>query len=311
MRSVLMCGLLLVATVPGQGQPVPSPSTPLAYQPPPPPPPVPLPFEAGPVPAGPAMPDSYIFNAEIAILFPKVQGHATPTYFVPFQGLNTTVSPTFEMGYRLPENRGAFLGTYRFLNAEGTGSVPALGGLPDFAVKSRLSVQSFGLDYASAADEFAPRYTFTWRIGARVDEVYFDSRASNGALTYQASNYFFGGGPHARAELERRLTYVPGLSVFGRLDGSVLVGYVQQRYRDESIGALITCRDNRTVPTVQAQLGLVYAPPALPGFKITSGYMYEEYFKLGTLGFGPMGTEKTSNGEAFWHGWFLRAQLDY
>lgn len=327
MRVTLVCGLLLALALPARAQfepplptqPVPvAPPGPLAPQPLPAPPPeavpgipAPSPFEAAPVPAGPALSAGYFVNAEIAILFPKVQGHGNPPYSVPFQDLSTTISPTFEFGYKLPESQGYFVGTYRFLNSDGTGSVAAVDGSSLFAVKSRLSVNSFGLDYGTVAEEFAPRYTFSWRIGARVDELYFDSRATNGALTYQASNYFLGGGPHARAELERRVVMLPGLSLYGRLDGSVLVGYVQQRYRDEGFGATITCRDYRTVPVVQAQLGLSYAPPALAGFKVTSGYTYEEYFKVGTLGFGPNGSDRTSQGEAYWHGWFLRAQYDF
>src|SRR5262249_52381500 len=114
-----------------------------------------------------------------------------------------------------------------------------------------------------------------------------------------------------RAELDRRIVMVPGLSAFGRLDGAVLVGYVQQRYRAEAIGLTITNRDYRTVPVVQAQLGLSYVPPVLPGLKISSGYEFEEYFAVGTLGLGPPGTGVTSRGEAYWHGWFVRAQYDF
>ena len=32
------------------------------------------------------------------------------------------------------------------------------------------------------------------------------------------------------------------------------------------------------------QLGLSYAPPAVPGLKLTGGYVIEEYFSVGTLG---------------------------
>jgi hypothetical protein len=323
MRVTLVCCLLLALALPARAQsealpaaPVPvapsGPGGPLVWQPPPPVAPVapatPL-FESPPTPSGPTLGDYYV-SAEIAILFPTVQGHGTPTFSVPFQNLNTTISPTFELGYKLSDCRGYFIGTYRFLNADGTGTAVADDGT-SFAVKSRLSVQSFGLDYGSAPEEIAPRYTFSWRLGARVDELFFDSRATNGPFTLQASNYFFGGGPHGRAELERRIGMLPGLSAFGRLDGAALVGFVQQRYRDEAAGLLITARHYRTIPVVQAQLGLSYAPPGLPNLKISSGYLFEEYFAVGTLGFGPSGSEVTSRGEAYWHGWFVRAQYDF
>jgi hypothetical protein len=320
MRVTLVCGLLLVLGLPARAQPdalpavpVPvAPGGPLTYQPPPPGvPDVPPsgPFESGPVPAGPTLGDGWYIDAEAAILFPTVRGHASPPFSVPFQSLNTTISPTFELGYRLPESQGYFIGTYRFLNADGTGTAFANDGT-QFSVRSHLSVQSFALDYGSVPEAFE-RYTFSWRLGARVDALYFDSRATNGVDTLQASNYFFGGGPHARAEVTRSIGMVPGLSVFGRLDGTVLVGHVQQRFHDEAAGFLVTIRDFRTVPVVQAQLGLSYVPTWLPGLRISSGYEFEEYFAVGTLGFGPNGSDVTSRGEAYWHGLFVRAQYDF
>ncbi len=288
-------------TLPPIPVPAPPPGGPLGLRPPPPPPPPPSPFEANPSPLNPCVPDSWFASSEIAYLFPQIVGHGTPTFSVPSADLDTGYAYAFEVGHRLPNKEGEIVGAFRFLNAEGT----------DGGVTSRLAVNSFLLDFGTPPDEFAPRYTASWRIGARADQLYFDSRqVLAGGQVFQASNNFVGGGIHGRVDLERRIVMIPGLSLFGRLDGSVLVGSVQQRYRDEAAGAVLTVRNSRAVPTVQAQVGLSYAPPALPGWKFTGGYMFEEYWKIGTLGINANGGV-ISKGEAWWHGAFLRAQYDF
>jgi hypothetical protein len=206
-----------------------------------------------------------------------------------------------EVGHRLGDGQGQLVGGYRLLNAEGS-----QGG-----VETRLSVNSFQLDWGPDPVEIVPRYTLDWRIGARADQVYFDTRqALPGGQVYQASNNFFGGGIHGRADLERRIVLIPGLSLFGRLDASVLSGNVQQRYRNEAAGVTITARTTRLVPNVQAQAGLSFAPQGIPGLKITGGWMIEEYWKVGTLGVNLNGSVVTK-GDAWWHGPFLRAQYDF
>jgi hypothetical protein len=299
-RTICLVGvLLLAAAAPAQ--------SPLSYvQPPPAPPPLapdPPPLLGDAPPPGPGL----YFGAEVSVVRPSLNfhlGNSMPLGFpgrtldVPDVSLPWTVSPTFEIGYRLPEG-GAFALSYRFLVAEGTGTVE------DASVRTRLNMQVFDLDYVFAPIEIAPRYELTARLGGRLADVFFDSRAVNATTLGQSSNDFFGAGVHGRLELERRIVLVPGLGVFGRVDGSVLIGQGRQRFRLEEGGIVSTMRQRaqQTVPTVNAQAGLSYAPPGLPGVKFATGYEYEQYFDVG--GVNP------SSGDVYWHGWFLRARIDF
>ena len=49
----------------------------------------------------------------------------------------------------------------------------------------------------------------------------------------QTSNDFTGAGPHARLDLSRHARLLPGLALFGRIDGTLAVGRVSQKIRDE------------------------------------------------------------------------------
>src|SRR5262249_25732060 len=146
---------------------------------------------------------------------------------IPTTKLPWTASPIFEVGYRLPDSLGFFAGNYRFVVAEGT-ETRTIDGMP-FDLRTRLNLNQFDLDYGSSPYSPEPRYILVWRFGLRVADAFYDSRASNPALTQQGSNDFVGAGPHARLDLERQLPLVPGLSLFGRLDGAVLVGQIHQR----------------------------------------------------------------------------------
>src|SRR5206468_1398191 len=118
---------------------------------------------------------------------------------VPSADLDWTVSPRFEVGYRLPDSAGYFALGYRFLVSEGndTRTFDGFPGVP-FAVRTRLDVNEVDFDYGTSPYSPMPRYDLSWRIGVRLADVFFDSRAAAPFLTQQASNDFFGGGPHAR-----------------------------------------------------------------------------------------------------------------
>jgi hypothetical protein len=257
--------------------------------------------------------EGLFFDSEVAVVIPTLtdQKQMPAPVRIPRVDLDTSFVWAGEVGYRLPDGQGLFAVGYKFLNAEGTGDV-VQNGIP-YSVRTRASVNALDIDYGAPAYEFAPRYTVAWRVGGRVAGLYFDSRGQSGNYVRQASNYYFGSGAHGRIDLERRVALVQGLSLFGRLDGAVLVGQVQQRSRQELNGLTLTFtdRDGRTMPVVSAQAGLSYAPPGVPGLKITAGYLYEEWFKAGSLGLSRGGTIGTSQGGLMWHGPFLRGQFDF
>ncbi|MBY0232397.1 MAG: hypothetical protein K2W96_24225 [Gemmataceae bacterium] len=295
------CSALLLLASLAQAQPdtlpllpVPVPPGPPPLVAPPPPPPPPGPFLPAPLP--PPTPDGFFANVELAIVLPRIEGKLAGPVGVPPAKLDAAVSPTFEIGYKPGGAEGGYFAlALRFLDASG-------GGDP----RSRLSAMTFDLDYGQLPVEFAPRWTFGWRVGARIADLSFDSRDG---LGQRSRNEFYGGGVHGRADFERRIVPVPGLSLFGRLDGAVVVGHVVQRYSVD--GFTVWDRDSRAVPMVNAQAGLSYVPPLLPALKVTAGYEYERWFKVGSLGLTATGTLAGSSGDVWWHGVFLRGQFDF
>jgi hypothetical protein len=303
--------------------------TPLTYAPPPavapPPPPVdPGPNGWGPYEA-PSAPPGYFFDLEIYFLFPALKDRITndapvlPSgnqLRVPAASLDFTVSPRIEFGYRLPDSAGLFALSYRFTTTSGNGTT-TLDGVP-FDVHTRLDVQTIDLDYGTTPFEIAPSYKIDWRVGIRASYVFFDSQINNAALTQQASNHFLGTGPHARLDVERCIAAVPGLSLFGRIDGAILLGQIRQNFREDALQADGTilestgeARKTQAVPNLTLQAGLSYVPPIYTNFKLTVGYQFEQYWYIGQFGFNDQGTLSSSRGELWSHGAFVRGELDF
>jgi hypothetical protein len=317
---------------PSLGRPVPLPPirpTPLTYDPLPPAPVVvpgvaPPPLDPGPDGWGPlgtsSQPPGWFLGADVAYVWPGLKFRVTNDIPLPNNGftldlpnvsLDSTVTPTFEVGYRLGGSDGLFAASYSFLITEGTGK--ATNGLGTFDVKTRAQVNWGDLDYGAVLIDAAPHWDVSWRIGARLADVYFDSRATRPGLTQSASNNFFGGGPHARLDVERRIIPVPGLALYGRLDGAVFVGFIDQDYQATVggvSGSMSVNNRTQTVPYLNLQAGLSYAPPALPGLKLTAGYTFEDYFNVGRLGADQDGVS-SSRGELWWQGVFVRGQYDF
>jgi hypothetical protein len=230
---------------------------------------------------------------------------------LPSTSLDSTVSPVFEAGYRLPDSAGLFAASYSFLFTDGTGK--ATNSLGTFDVKTRAQVNWGDIDYGMEVIDAAPRWDVNWRIGVRLADVYFDSRATQPGLMQFASNEFFGAGPHARFDVERRIVPVPGLALFGRLDGVLYVGRIGQTYEAtvNGINDSLSVKRTQTVPYLNLQAGVSYAPPAVQGLKMTVGYTFEDYFNVGRLGEDQTGQVSSSRGELWWHGVFVRARYDF
>ena len=314
---------------PGPLGPMVPPPSPLSFAPvPPPPPPRPV-LDPGPDGWGPfgsvSQNQGWFFDAEIVLVYPRLKYRATndvplpitgATLDVPTRGLSNTVVPTFEAGYRLGESLGLVAASYSFLNSDGNGTVNA-GGV-DYAVRTRASVNTFDLDYGTTPYEFAPRYTYSWRLGGRVSDVSFDSQASADQVYQKARSDFFGAGPHARLDLERRIVTIPGLSLFGRLDGAVLIGQVKQDFRLEApdafgnvVADIGNSRSTQAVPELGVQLGLSYIVQSVPGLKVTTGYDFSQIFNVGRLGQSGAGVVSRTRGELMTNGFFLRGQFDF
>jgi hypothetical protein len=326
--------------------PVPAPGAPLpaVTPPPPPPPPSPLTYTPPPPPPGPfvtgdpgrdgwgpcgppSAPPGWFFETELQFIRPVLKNRLSSDaplltgapLRVPSADLDWTVSPRFEVGHRLPDSAGYFALGYRFLTDEGrtTTAFADLPGVP-FAVRTRLALNEVDFDYGTSPYSPLPRYDISWRAGVRFADVFFDSRASTDSLSEQASNDLVGGGPHARLDLERHLAFAPGLSLFGRLDGAVIIGQITQRFREQLTvfdGVVLTDelsrRRSQAVPVLTVQAGLTYTPCSAPFLHFAGGYQYEHWWFLGQLGLGSDGMLPTTRGELGAHALFLRASWDF
>jgi hypothetical protein len=303
--------------------PVQPPPTPLAWTPPA---DVPL---VDPGPNGwapyepPSTPPGFFFDTEIALLFPILKASITTnsgvatsgnTFQVPSVDLGLAVSPKFEFGYRLPDSCGLFAVSYRFLVTDGTGT-ETIAGNP-FDIHTRLTVQIVDLDYGTAPYEISPGYFIAWRLGARVADIFYDAQLQNPNLVQQGSNTYIGTGPHGRLDVERRIEAVRGLSLFGRLDASVLIGQITQRFHEyvtqpdgSTLASELTSRHSQSCPNLLVQAGISYVPPIFTNIKFTTGYQFEDYFYLGQ--FNSNGMPGSSRGQLYSNGWFVRGQIDF
>jgi hypothetical protein len=338
-RLLLVAALLVLPAVASAQQPDLLPPVPVPVAPPGPPPvppgptpgPPPVPFvppapstglaDPGPNGWGPiygaySSAPTFFLGFELDILKPVFKNHlqgsvsfpdgTSATLNVPSTPLDWTVSPSFELGYKLPDSCGEFLLRYRFLNTDGTGSVATDAG--DVGVKSRLSMNVIDLDYNSARYQPWPRWDLRWTIGARIATVFYDTSISNDAFSQSASNYFYGAGPHAGLELERKLSFLPAFGFFVKGDASVLIGQVKQRFSESFVdeaGDVVSTttwqRKTQSVEVLNFQAGASYTPTDY--LRFTLGYQYEHWFSLGRLG--------DSRGELTTQGVFLRGQFDF
>jgi hypothetical protein len=350
LRRLLWTALaVLAAASAARAQTAPPPPTPVGPGPggnvtPAGPPPVglgaPLPAPALPppspvfVPAAPALPpptggvllpegcptgDVLFFSVELGVLAPTVKNElmgsivhpdgSVDSIQPPRADLSWTVSPRFDIGYLLPDQQGEFSLGYRFLVTDGTGDTVING--VDFATRSRLNVNLFDLDYATApCRDVLPHLDSQLRVGARLGSFFYDSRIQNDALAVSASNNFLGAGPHFGADVERRIVLVPGLGLFARADGAVLIGQIKQNFSETFTapdGATATAgasvRHTQTVEALTLEAGVSYTPQWMEYMRFRAGYQFERYWNLGQA--------SGSNLELTTQGVFLRGQFDF
>src|SRR5262249_30637792 len=146
------------------------------------------------------------------------------------------------------------------------------------------------LDYTSWEISLWPQCEMTWRFGGRLASIYFDSRGTSpaidglaGEFDRQVSNWFIGFGPHAGLDLTHTIEGT-GLYFIARSDIATLLGKVHQGFSETvapatpgGAPATATTRVTGTqdVPTVRAQAGLGWRPPAASSLLLFVGYQYE------------------------------------
>ncbi len=279
------------------------PSSPLAPAPPaplpgpvPPPPSAPVFLPPGQLPPGAFWVDGHLFTSvQVDAVYPTVsnrlQGYvplvngSTILLTVPDEKLSWTISPRFDIGLRLPSNGSEVGFGYRFLISQGSGTIGTLDGPAN--IKSRLDINQFDLYYGSCLSELAPDLFFKWRAGIRTAIAFYDTQTTSLTLNRHISNYFVGAGPEAGMELTQRLPFLPAFSLFGRADGAIMVGQIQQTYSQQDLTMPVspldgnmTLRATQSVPVGTVQAGLSFVPPNTC-WKFTLGYALERWWSLG------------------------------
>jgi hypothetical protein len=210
--------------------------------------------------------------------------------------LNWTVSPRFEVGYRLPSGFGGISLAYRFLAAQGSDAV--IGADGPAVLSSRLDINTADLNWSSR--EYTPWGRF-WdlrvRLGVRYVSVYFDSQANEpfaeaaaGSTLYnqRTTNSFVGLGAAGAVEVGRKLNFW-GLRASGLLDFAEPFGRVRQGYFYSSTtsangaphSAETHISSSMTAPIITTQLGLDWQPPAYPTFRLFAGWQFEYWWDVG------------------------------
>jgi hypothetical protein len=255
---------------------------------------------------------------EISVLAPHYANHLLGT--VPIAGTFDTVhappaelgwtgSPRFELGYRLPDNRGEFLLSYRSIVAEGNEVQSSFDPLGDGLSHSRLNFNAVDLDYGWRLVGPGSPWDVTWRAGVRVAAVYYDTQTVGRILEQRETSNFVGAGPHLGFDVWRRIDGT-GLAVFGRLEGAVVIGNISQsfeemvRFPDDTLVGGASHSDHiQGVPVLGFQVGLGYAPQKNDHLRLAVGYQFERWWYIGDAG--------PSEGDLTAQGLFFRAEFNY
>ena len=178
-------------------------------------------------------------------------------------------------------------------------------------VASRLSVNTFDLDYGSWEPLTVLGVDMKWRVGVRTLLEYNDSQASNGTLAQTTSNYYLGGGPHAMVDFSRPI-HGTGLALFARIEAAIVFGVLNQNYTENVTTAGVpdfgqTQDHNYTqITSVGFQAGATWTPQWNPKFQVTAGYIFEHFWDLGSLATGTAAREELEI-----NGGFVRLEWNY
>jgi Legionella pneumophila major outer membrane protein precursor len=240
-----------------------------------------------------------------------LDGFEPNTVHLPTAELDWVGSPRFEFGYRCAEGLGEILFSFRFLDSEGNDTISNfdLDGSDGF-LKSRLSLDVLDIDYGSREYSLAPCWDMKWKVGIRLADVFFDSRADGYFLEQRTRNLFYGAGPHVGVDLWRSFS-VPGLGLFCRVEAASLFGQVRQRFEESVLfddgtllGAETSVRHTQAVPVLDTQFGVSWTPAWHRHWsRFSTGYQFEQWWDLGQAG--------DSRAELTLQGIFFRAEFNF
>jgi hypothetical protein len=291
-----------------------------------------------------AAPSGVFFNVESSVVWPhlrnELKGGFSPNFSVglppsggmpitgdviqfPGNTLNPNATPRFELGYRFPNGFGELRLSYRFLDTTGS-DIVRVGDLGSASQRGRLALNFFDLDFGTRQFSLGPDWEMRTAVGMRYATAFFDSQVTflnpvsvqempfgTGPFTRLSQteavhNRYFGA--HGVFEVGRRL-WVPGLTLFGRLEGAGMYGRVHQTFKEtfvESPGfTQIRVTNGVGSPMLATQVGLSYDVPNWNHCRFLIGYQFEMWWQFGR------GDNDLSFGTLDDQGLFLRAEFNF
>jgi len=269
---------------------------------------------------------------------PNFSVGAPPTGGLPITGdivrfpgnpLDATVSPRFELGYRFPDGFGELRLSYRFMDSRGSDTVlvappHANDNLGLASQTGRLDVNIIDLDFGTRQFSLGPDWEMRTAVGVRYATAFVDSQVTflnpvtitgspfgTGPFTRLTQSEAVGNryfGAHGVFEAGRKL-WVPGLTLFGRLDGAGMYGRVHQTFRETFVEPPGFTQQRVTngvgTPMLATQVGLSYEVPRWNHARFLIGYQFEEWWQFGR------GDNDLSFGPLYDQGLFLRAEFNF
>jgi hypothetical protein len=297
-----------------------------------------------------AEPPGFFFNVESSVLWVhftnQLQGGHAPNFSVgapatgglpitndlvkfPGNRLDATVSPRFELGYRLPDGFGEFRLGYRFMDPRGADTVlvappDANDNLGLASQTGRLDINIIDLDFGTREFSLGPNWQMRTAIGVRYATAFLESQVSflnpvtvtgspfgtapftRLSQTEAVGNRYFGA--HGVFEVGRKLG-IEGLTLFGRLNGAGMYGRVHQTFKETFVEPPRFTEQRVTngvgTPMLAAQVGLTYDVPRWNHARFLIGYQFEEWWQFGR------GDNDLSFGPLYDQGLFLRAEFNF
>jgi hypothetical protein len=259
-------------------------------------------------------------TVDLDLVFPHVtNGLSAPVFIrpigfgdvvvLPSVPLDSTIAPEFKIGYRLRDNLGAILVSYRNLSSEGRDLFTNFDIAGDGFVRSRLDMNTVGLAYSTCENPIGALWSMRWELGAKLSSIYFDSDGQGMVIGQHVSDHFLGAGPSIALDMTRELP-PSGLAVYGRAEFAELLGQVTQRY-SETVGdptqpdgfGYFEQHMSQGVPVLGLQLGLSWLSRPTGRYRLTAGYSFEHYWAVGKVG--------DTHGDVMAQGLFLRTEFNY
>ena len=222
-----------------------------------------------------------------------VSGIFANTFQLSAANFNWTAMPKVFVGYRRENGLGEIIASYRFVQSEGSSTIPGFDAAGAGRLDSRITANVIDLDYGytDPVEGYLPWYLphlVRRTAGIRFASAVFDTTASGQQILQERSgNVFLGAGPRVNFE-GTWPTGISELSFIGGVDASGVIGFNYQRYGEQAlIGPTLVSGSGRTdgtttvTPILRVQAALSWVPAwGDESLRFSAGYQWERWWFL-------------------------------